>query len=157
MDDIPLQVAGEETIARGVCHPFHFNRSGNKLSWNAFRPPPGERDVSVMRHDYIGVDVCRIKAKELAGDDGSKVYKGLAFVRVSAVRTAGADVVDSRIVYLGHADIQHAPPVPERGEPPDSEAFEALRKTCKEIAENSKYVADPDPGAEAWTGGANPL
>lgn len=139
MCEIPVEVANEETVVRGIFHPYHTK--GSKLHWNAFRPPPGRADVSVMRHDYLGPEECRVRAKVIGGTD--KQYRGLASIRVRSVRDVGPDVVDSRDQFLGHADIMHIHVV-QAGEPPDDgHAFELLRETCKRLVKAALFAAEP--------------
>jgi hypothetical protein len=146
MVEIPLEVAGAETIVRGIFSPYHVN--GTKLKWAAFRPPSERRDVSVARHDYLGTEQCRARARAVTSPGE---YRGLASLKVEAVRAAGPDVVDSRDQYLGHADIMHSH-IPEPHEPPESEAFTALREICKQLARAATFRPDPEPSAETWKG-----
>lgn len=153
MCEVPFEVANAETIVRGVFSPYHLNDSGTKLKWAAFRPPPCRRDVSVVRHDYLGTDACRARAKAVGASDSKRQFRGLAFLKVQIVRAAGPDVVDSRGQYLGHADIMHVHAM-EPQEPPTSAVFTALRDTCQELAKAAIYQPDPDPTAETRKGGA---
>ena len=146
MIEIPIEVSDAETIVRGIFHPFHLN--GTKLKWHAFRPPPTRADVSVARHDYLGTDQCRTRAKSVRSPGE---YRGLASLKVQAVRAAGPDVVDSREQYLGHADIMHVY-ILEAGEPPESKVFGELRDTCKQLAKEATFRPDPEPAAETWKG-----
>jgi hypothetical protein len=148
MAEIPVEVADTETIVRAVFHPYHLNREN--LKWQAFLPPSERRDVSVVRHDYLGTENCRRHAKAMQSE--RKRYRGFASLKVHAVRTAGPDVIDSREEFLGHADIMHKHPAPPAGEPSTSQLFDELRETCKRLAQTAKFCADPDPDAETWSG-----
>jgi hypothetical protein len=149
MTEIPVAVKCDEVIVRGICHPFHLNNKG-KLKWNAFRPPPERRDVSVIRKCYMGVEFCKRKAQELTDPLKNKSYCGLAFLRAEAAREVDADVVDSRDLYLGHADIIHACSAPARGEPPPPEKLEVLREACKHLVNSARFVIDSNPESTEW-------
>jgi hypothetical protein len=114
MNEIPIEIHESELIVRGICQPFHFDDKG-RLKWAAFWPPPERREVSVIRATHTGTDFCKTKAKSLTS--GEKKYVGLAFLSAKSIRTSGADVHDSRSVYLGHADILFSEPAPPRGQP----------------------------------------
>lgn len=148
MIDLPVEVALEEIIVRGVCHPYHVKN--DKLHWNAFWPPPERDDVSVLRHDYVGADFCKTHAKSLANEQQGKIYKGLSFFNRAAVQYAGADIVDSRSEFLGHADIKHTQKAPPKGHPRDSAELMALVDVCKAIVKKAIYLPDPNPADDKW-------
>lgn len=153
MTEIPLEVADAETIVRGICSPFHVKKG--KLQWNAFLPPPGSDEVSIIRHDYVGVKFCKAKAKELT--DPQKTYEGMAFINVGVVRACDAEVIDSRVVYLGHGDIKHQRSNPPRNEPREGPDLEFVRSVCKSIQKKAAYVADPDVASEEWSPALPPI
>jgi hypothetical protein len=150
MNDIPLLVANVERVVRGICTPFHVSSSG-KLKPEAFEAPADSDAVSVIRHDYVGVDFCKLHAQKLSRPDQSKKYSGLAVIRAGAVRACEADVVDSRSVFLGHADIKHGH---KRSalDPPAPEIVKMLKDRCKALAKVAVFFSDPDPDGSKWTG-----
>ena len=142
--DIPLAVAGEETIIRAIKKPDHYDpaKSG-KLKPYAFRPRAGHDDLSVMRHNYLGTEGCREKSKQICKED----YVGMASLLVSAVREIGSNVVDTREVFLGHADMPHGYVfVPNEPPPPE------IALKIKEIVAHAVLHLDPDVKAATWTG-----
>ena len=154
MTSIPNEIHDDEVIVRALCSPFHLDRRTGKPTWTAFKAPPDRKDVSVIRHDYVGGDFCKRKAQELTNP--SKTYRGLAFMHAKAIRR-GPDVVDSREVYVGHADIIHRFPAPPRGQPYEGPDLEALRDDCKRILEGVRYIEDPNPEGDKWTEGCPQL
>jgi hypothetical protein len=69
-----------------------------------------------MRASWIGADACKRHAKDLENPDEGKIYKGLAILSTQQIRQSGGTLIDTRKVFLGHADIHHDI-VPRRGEP----------------------------------------
>lgn len=149
-----MQVDDRERIVRAICTPYHV-RSNGKLKWQAFDPPAGSDEVSVIRHDYISASECKFRGKQLAVVAAQKEYKGLAVIMSAAVRRHGADVVDSRDVYIGHADIKHGIRR-DRLEPPPPEILQKLKQRCESLLAATTYYPDPNPTAEGWLG-PNPL
>ena len=148
MEDWPRKVADAETIIRGICSPFHVSGAG-KLRPEAFKPPAGRIDVSVMRMDWIGVEACRNHAKSL--DSEQKTYRGLAAIAARQIRATGADVIDTREVFYGHADI-HVVPASGDGEPLPARDLYSQRSQMKALARLANYFPDPNPSAETWCG-----
>lgn len=148
---IPTEVADEETLVRCLCSPFHCKNG--KLLWNAFQPPRASDEVSVIRSAYLPPSACKAKGKQLTDPNSipPKVYTGLTVIAAGAVRFCGARVVDSRIIYDGHADIRHGLKS-EDNEPPAPHVVEAIREQCKRLLPYAKFIADPAPDAEDWTG-----
>lgn len=150
MSTWPLEISDAETIVRGICSPFHVSSSG-KLKPQAFDPTPGTEDVSVLRHDWIGVNVCRDYSRKLENLASQKVYRGMAVLTASQIRSAGAEVKDSRNLFQGHADIKLGYLTPA-GDPPPAEVVFAKRERTKLLASAAQYHADPDPAADSWLG-----
>ncbi|MGB9337252.1 MAG: hypothetical protein WCB14_19740 [Candidatus Acidiferrales bacterium] len=125
---------------------MHLNDNG-KLKTNAFRPKAGTDEVSVMRHDFMGSDGCKTKAREIAATK----YQGLAVLRAREIREVGASVEDSRVYYCGHAHIAFGFVLPI-GEPPTSDRSEQLVKKLQALKRAARYCADPNPSGATWTG-----
>ena len=105
-----------------------------------------------MRHKFLGSDFCKAKAKELTGP--GKVYEGLAVLSAFQIRSTGCDVVDSRHVYLGHADIKIGIDVPA-GEPPPAEQLVVIQDRRKDLAKsgvNYEFLQILHPSAAKCTG-----
>jgi len=148
MCDIPVDIGDRELIVRGILD-IHLDKKG-KLKSNAFRPKANTDDVSVMRHDYMGSDACKVTARGLA--HGTIEYRGLAVLLASEVRRAGSQVTDSREGnYCGHAHISHGIVVPP-DEPVPSEQTLRLDERLRELRITARYYADPEPPKDAWTG-----
>ena len=80
-----------------------------------------------------------------------KQYVGLAVVAALKVRDFGADVKDSRHIFMGHADIVYPQPAPD-GEPLRSKVTWDLNRCLKGICDGAQYYPDPDPMSAAWGG-----
>jgi len=101
-----FEIADEEAIARGICSPYHVSKNG-KLKPDAYWPPFDSDEVSVMRASWIGAHACKHHAKALENLDGGKIYKGLAILSAQQIRQSGAELIDTRSLFQGHADIRH--------------------------------------------------
>lgn len=151
MCNIPVEVASSETLVRCVCSPFHHD--GKKLLWKAFYPRKDVDGVSVIRADYLTSDECKKHGKSLSNPAQNKTYKGLAVVNAGSVRDCGAEVVDSREIFCGHADILHGHVMPD-GEPAPPHVLEEVVERCKKLLSRSTFHADPQPEGQHWTGTA---
>lgn len=152
MTEWPLEVDGEETIVRGLCSPYHWSVRKNRLRPEAFEPTPGTDEVSVMRYAILDANGCKEKAKAIADPSSGKIYQGVACLRACTIRSKGIDVVDSRIEYLGHADIKLGISRPANGDPPSPEDVRRLRQIGKDLLNITTTYLDPDPASETWGG-----
>ena len=152
MSEWPVLVENSEPVVRGICTPYHVSTAG-KLKPQAFDPRPGTDTVSVIRIKMIGADACKAHAQTLSRPDQNKYYQGLALIRTSSVRKSGADVVDSRQVFYGHADIKHGY-IAEALEPPPPEIVETWKKRSKTLAAAARFFKDPDAAGAGWEGDA---
>ena len=142
-DSLPLLVMDEERLARAIFFPNFVNRKG-EIKPAAFKAKGGRRDVSVNRLLALDANACKARSRDigLAGD-----FVGFAVLTAGVVRQCGSDVVDSRELYLGHADILHDQILPP-GEPPPPEFNERLQR----MAAAARYYPDPAPATAGWTG-----
>jgi hypothetical protein len=147
MCDIPVPIANEETVIRALreCHI----RKG-KLRDNAFRPPPGIDEVSVMRHTHMTSNPCKQKAQEIAGGDPNNRYVGVAAITAESIRSEHSEVTDSREEFCGHAHISYGIAAPVADEPIDP----VLLSRLQELKKKAKLLLDPEPETDAWTGEA---
>jgi hypothetical protein len=145
----PSEIADEEAIARGICSPYHVKRG--KLKPDAYLPPYNSDEISVMRASWIGADACKRHAKTLENLSEGKVYKGLAILSAQQIRQSGAELIDTRNVFEGHADIRHGI-IQRRGEPLPPEQLMKLRGRAKALASIANYFPDPDPTTLSWSG-----
>jgi hypothetical protein len=149
--DIPEKVSDEEVIVRGVCSPYHVK--DGKIKRGLYDPTPDTDEISVMRHNYMGSDACKVKAKELEDRAHNKIFEGLAVLSALQIRSTHFDVKDSRdSAYLGHADIKVGIIVPRGGEPLPPEQLQVLRDRQKMLLRLTNYFPDPDRQATNWTG-----
>jgi len=158
---IPLSIASQELLVRGIFHPLFYSRSGGNLKPQAFLPPPGKRDVSVLRLQYTDSNFCKKHMSSLRMGT-EQHYAGLAVVESSAIdnanttvdKNASSDewnvgVVASPLTGLDmHADILYNKPV-EKGK-----IAVALQQIVRRIILKANVFLDPDGEAEEWTGGA---
>lgn len=142
-DALPIQVADEERLARALFHPYHFNKAG-KIKPSAFKAPSGRNDVSVNRLCALNADACKKRSKAIRNPGD---FKGFAVLSALSVRQSGSDVIDSRQIYLGHADIIHDVFL-NKGVPAPPEFNQRLKK----MADSSVYFPDPNPVSDDWTG-----
>lgn len=151
MAECPVEISAGEIIVRGICSPYHVKN--DRLKASAFMPPPESDEISVMRYDYLGGDGCKQYAKRLADPLGkpAKEYCGLAALAVTDVTQAELQVVDSRSVYMGHADIKFPFPRP-RNEPADSQKTETLKSLADRLRSMAKFFRDVAPDGPRWTG-----
>jgi hypothetical protein len=147
--DIPEDVSDKEVIVRGICSPHHLKNGQMVVA--AYHPTPETDEVSVMRHDYMGSDVCKAKAKELENPAKNKVYEGLAVLSAAQIRLTDCEIKDSRHVYQGHADIKMGIIVP-RGEPPPPEDAKLLLDRKRRLLRLTNYFRDPEPQTTKWIG-----
>lgn len=102
---VPSNISTSETVVRAVT-TLHLH--GGKLKYNLFVHP--DDAVSVSRLKWVPSWLARLYALarvQNRREQPLKLYAGLAYISVQAVRQAGADVIDSRGSYIGHADITH--------------------------------------------------
>ena len=151
MTSFPLEIDDDEVIVRGICYPYHVS-DGGKLKREAFEPPRGKNDVSVMRHDWIGTEVCRNRARSLAKNE--KIYFGMAVLEASQIRSIDeVDIVDSRDQFEGHADIMFAGPTKDvSSEPLPASIQHPFKKKSKRLADSAKFFKDPNPDSDTWQG-----
>lgn len=153
MRNYPYTIDDDENIVRGICSPYHVKNG--KLKRNAFDAPFDSDEVSVIRHDWVGMQYCRKKSKELedVSSANEKKYKGMAVLKASTITSSGADLVDSRRVFEGHADIRHKI-IRQRGVPVPAEQVKILQDRSKYLLENCSYHEDPDCDLirPAWEG-----
>lgn len=151
MCDLPIEIPNYEIIVRAVMCPSHVKPNRLALKPAAFKSKPGTDDVSVIRHTHMGSDFCKQKAKQIANEKAE--YAGLAWISAKDIREATSQVTDSRSEYCGHAHIEHGLIFPA-GEPPEGATFDAITERCKELVKRAKYLPDPQPAEECWTGAA---
>src|SRR5208282_3920736 len=101
----PFTVAHRERIVRAIFSPYHIDKKKKRLRPAAFRPPSGDRQLSVMRRDYMGVHACHNRAKSLTSP--KTVYEGVAIILASSIRSFGPEIHDCREDFLGHAHISY--------------------------------------------------
>ena len=153
-DQLPKEIADDETIVRGILTPWHYKRG--KLKKQAFKPPAGSSELSVIRL-LMGPDFCKNKATEIAAANTNNKYSGLLAIRADAIRNTGSTVKDSRDPpnFLGHADIDHGFKVPGKDEPPATpEDLQRLDDRLDELLKHANYHDDPEPLVPGWKGSA---
>src|SRR5690606_26769313 len=113
---------------------FHVDSKG-RLKTQAYDPTPGTEDVSVMRLDWIGPHRCRHYALLLEHPPKQKTYRGLSVLLASEIRAAGQNVLDSRELFRGHADIKMGIVLPRNGDPGDPVQIKRLRDRAKKLSQ----------------------
>lgn len=150
---LPPQVIREdEKLVRLIFSPFHLNKAKTKLTPNAFRPPPGRDEVSLLRLHFTNADFCRQQGKKMEADDkekgGMKEFAGFGLVLYAEILTAQADVKASPLPDNPfHADLFFGC-VFQRGEPLPAE----LNEKMKRLSDIARFYADPEKDAGTWKG-----
>jgi hypothetical protein len=150
---VPDLVADGEVVIRAVFYPHHLNKSGEKLKKNAFRSPPDKDEVSTIRRAFVSDQFCKDKALDIdlrgrCRGDEKKEFRGFAAISAKRIREFGSAIVDSREVFLCHADIRHGFIV-ARNEPLPSELNDRLDR----LKDAARFIPDPSPRAWRWAGG----
>lgn len=149
MCEIPIPVDDGERVVRAVFSNHLDKKNLRKDIFNDRRD-----QVSVMRHSYLGTDECKKRALEVKPGDPNIKYKGLAVIKVGAVREVNSDVNDSRVVYCGHAHISHGIAVLPADDPLAAQQKFALDERLRALKSLARYIPDPDPTTDTWTGEA---
>ena len=150
--DIPVAIDGDEKIVRGIFYPYHFDQKKQKLKPEAFIPPYDTDELSVIRSTYMRINFCKEKEKEIKSRGSPKnIYVGLACIIVSRIRDIGINVVDSRRVYCGHADIKTGCIV-RKEEPGAPKDVKRRREIAKQLINRSIMHVDPNPSISSWQG-----
>jgi len=166
---IPIEINDNELFVRAILHPLFYSVRRGKLHLTVVLPPPGKKDVSVLRHDYTDDNFCKSHAKSL--DIKQQEYCGLGLFKNSHViqfsnQTEGVNVEvvatpldkhktlreDRPILRTDrglpmHADLLYDLPPPKANEP-NSPYILFAGKLLKKL----QYVSDPDPVNELWVG-----
>ncbi len=106
MTQWPIDIDDSENIARAIFSPYHIKNG--KIKPQAFQPTSGTDEISVMRLDWIGFNLCKQKAKQMERLTANppKTYVTLALLVAKKIREGGLNIIDSRIQFDGHADIK---------------------------------------------------
>ena len=171
-------IAHQEALVRGIVHPLMYSKSSRLLKENAFKPPPGRNDVSVLRLLYTDADFCKKHFKSLVV--GFHAYCGMALIKVADVENIRSRLADlgpgeeppsvhlaftpldafgnlraDRPVFAGDVGLpMHADIVFDFISEPGSPSPIWVRKMAKALANQppAKFLEDPDPDAGKWTG-----
>jgi hypothetical protein len=154
---VPRLVSSDERIVRAIYSPYHYDLKKKRLKPAAYNPSVNTYDVSVMRIEYIGEDLCKQKALSFENPSADKKYQGFSVLRVERVRSTSMDVIDSRESFCGHADIKlqiaDINSKLEPNEPPSAIDGERLKKLKEALLEASKFFPDTDTASLKWTVG----
>jgi hypothetical protein len=143
----PLLIPHGEFIARALFYSFHVDKNG-KLNWKAFQPDRGESDLSVMRTGCLAASECK---KHVAMMERQGEYKGFALLHTGQIRGIDLDVVDSRKVFCGHADLLLGAQRPlTDGDPADPLDVQKLRALARKLIALSTTRLDSQPTDIAW-------
>ena len=149
---LPPIIQQDEKLVRLVFSPFHLNKAKTRLTPNAFRPPPGRGEVSVIRLNFTDANFCRQAGKKIEADDkvkgGFKVFEGFGVVLFLEVLEAQAAVKASPLPDNPfHADLYFGF-VLQKGEPLPAE----LNEKMKRLSEVARFYPDPHKEALDWKG-----
>jgi hypothetical protein len=88
-----------------------------------------------------------------SGGGQRKQYRGLAVLTAQHARDAGSSVVDSRRVYVGHADLVHGIIAPPINEPLEPALALQLDSILDALIHRVSYYPDSDPDGDRWLDG----
>ncbi len=168
----------QEALVRGIVHPLMYSKSARQLKENAFKPPPGRNDVSVLRLLYTNAGFCKKHFKTLVV--GFHAYCGMALMKVEDVENIHSKITDpvsteelpkvqviftpldakgqlrtDAPVFAGDEGLpMHADIVFDFISEPESPAPIWVRKIAKALSNQppAKFFEDPEPDAGNWTG-----
>jgi hypothetical protein len=146
---IPSDIANSEVLVRAV---FSYHLDKGKPRPTLFRNP--DDLISVSRRAWVAPWLTKLIARARIENERLErpnLYVGLAFVSAEDVRKHGATVVDSRVEYLGHADIRNGIVQP-KGEALPPRISKTLHERAQKLLGSAKFVKDPDPDELRWTG-----
>jgi hypothetical protein len=154
-EDVDKNIPDNENVVRGICTPYHYNEKKDLLKRGAFRQKDPTRGISVYRTLILSPQNCKERAKGLSV--GDKKYIGLARTSAGAVRSAEAEIADSREdMFYGHADVFIMRSVDgyvhEAGEPPPPEVSELVDRRIDIILAATVFFKDQQPDSEDWHG-----
>jgi len=151
-EDVGPDILDDESIYRAIFTPYHYDVKKKKLKRQAFIQKPHSKGVSSYRGAILEPNEVRDYAKQLGQDTAQvnpdKKYHGICVCSAGAVRKAGSNIVDSRALFYGHADIFHSIPDAEPGEPNSPEDTEKLQIAIDKILECTNYFIDTNPEGE---------
>lgn len=176
MSELVSKVVDDTEICiRCILTPLFFSERKKKLRREAFLPPAGRRDVSLLRLRYTDLTRCKHHAKSLRIKENS--YSGLASIMKADVadayndesvigrETFSVDVVYSPMSEDGnymstevdvysddkglpmHADLMYA------SEAAPNEIQTQMRKFANVLKGKARFQEDEDPDNPEWTGG----
>lgn len=158
----PSEIDKDEIVIRGILHSLHVSKSKNKLKREAFLPPPGKKDVSVLRLLYTDPNFCKSHTKNLASNIPNQSYFGLATlkayripetnVKIKAMNSGfdiSIDLVSSPQEDLPmHADILYSDYYLKDSHEPKTK----FRMIADVLIEKSLLFSDNDPNSNSWNG-----
>ena len=159
---IPLEIAGDEIIVRGIVHPMFYSFSKKKLKEKSFLPPPYEtrNDVSVLRHNHTDTLFCKnhIKTKVQIAENE---YCGFAVLQAKNIQEVNEGT--NYILENGEQLSVSIKATPMENLPMHSDILYShgviidepntlMRKIAKSLTLKSKYLNDPQPKETDWKG-----
>jgi hypothetical protein len=144
-----MDIPDAEFTARAFFYHVHVKKNG-KLKWQTFQPERGKTDISVMRTGCLSATECKRKAKQM--ETPMKHYRGFAILHTGDVRKVDFDVIDSRRVFCGHADLLlRVPPLElADGEPADPEISLIHKQAGDKLLKLAVQRMDSNPSADEW-------
>ncbi len=167
--EIPLEIAPNELLVRGIITPLFYSQSKNVLKREAFLPPPDKQDVSLLRRFYSDDNFCKNHAAALVVNQ--QEYCGLATfyshhvadlnklfvqdvraeIRASPIDNAGNYVTDKRVFQNDsglpmHADLIYPSPIKK------GEVQTKYREYASKLVKIANYFKDPNPKIAGWEG-----
>lgn len=139
----PREISDNETFARAIFSPFHVTKRG-RIKKEAFKPPAERADLSINRMRILSFDACKLLS--IAMQNEQKNFRGFATLTAADARSQDLDIIDSREIYYGHADIIF-PITLTKGEPAPAEYNIALQM----LVDLANYTKDPFPGEDYWS------
>ena len=164
-EEISLSIGEDELMVRAIVHPLFYSNSKSQVKREAFLPPPGKNDVSLLRKKYTTDDFCKKHGNSLQIRENT--YCGLVVFVASCVALTNqvqelqaalkATPIDEnnrhirgRTVFANenglpmHADLMYEQNI-EKGE-----VQTKFRSYANELLKFSRYFHDSHPESDFW-------
>lgn len=148
-EKIPDTYNSEEKIIRSIFSPINVSKNKKNLKSNAFKPPDGSDEISVIRLNYTTANFCKQYSKTIQNPQFNRNYFGLALLYVKEIIDC-----DLRLIFtpkpdnVYHSDIK-IDYTCRRGEQLPAEIQYKIDKLTKK----ARLFSDPKPDSEFWEGG----
>lgn len=147
-EKLPAVIRDNEAILRIIFSPLNVSKDGKTVKPNAYRPPPGKDEISVVRANYCSLKFCKKYGKKIQSAENKKNYFGFGILYAIEIRELDADVLYTPIrpdnIY--HSDIKIGF-IPKKGEELPAE----YQYKVRQMAKKARLIEDPNPNIDEWS------